>query len=107
MPRFSDLLGGGDPADEQPADERDDAVTPDDATRQLPVADSSDHLDRLAGMAASRTDGESDRHLADEAMTAEVVGDDGLDPTVAVEPAGLAGLAPVEDDLLPSKKGRS
>lgn len=107
MARFSDLLGGGDPAEEQPAEEQP-AGEHDDETRQLPAADSSDHLDRLAGMAASRADGDPDRHDGDEPMTAEVVGDDdALDPTVQADPAGLAALAPVDDDLLPSKKGRS
>lgn len=104
MPRFSDLLGGGDAADEN--EPGDDATGPDEGTRHLPPNDSTDHLDRLAGMAAARTDGEPERTAPDEVVTAEVV-DDAPDSTVAADRAGLAGLAPVDDDLLPSKKGRA
>lgn len=104
MPRFSDLLGGGDAADEN--EPGDDATRFDETTRHLPPNDSTDHLDRLAGMAAARADGEPERITSDEVVTAEAV-DDAPDSTVPADRAGLAGLAPVDDDFLPSKKERS
>lgn len=110
MARFSDLLGGDGDGD---ADgDQANAAAPDDATRRLPVDDSSDHLDRLAGMAAALASDEPSGPDASPADTGAPAPDEPITAQVVTDDAGpgsqirLDDLTPVVDDLLPTRKGR-